>query len=104
MLREVKSAARTAILSNAWPSQRSRMAELEVTDVVHESLLSCAAQSPPSSAVSLPVGAEFTGTAVSAQRETHQIDRSVGISRTSDRPRVRPSRATRGRRRRPWWG
>jgi putative hydrolase of the HAD superfamily len=41
VLREVKSAARTAILSNAWPSQRSRMAELGLTDVVHELLLSC---------------------------------------------------------------
>lgn len=41
VLREVKSSARTAILSNAWPSQRSRMAELELTDVVHELLLSC---------------------------------------------------------------
>lgn len=41
VLRAVKSAARTAILSNAWPSQRSRMAELKLTDVVHELLLSC---------------------------------------------------------------
>ncbi len=41
VLREVKPSARTAILSNAWPSQRSRMAELELTDVVHELLLSC---------------------------------------------------------------
>ena len=41
VLRAVTSGARTAILSNAWPSQRSRMAQLELTDVVHELLLSC---------------------------------------------------------------
>ncbi|MCA1572927.1 MAG: hypothetical protein LC798_22095 [Chloroflexi bacterium] len=41
LLREVKATTRTAILSNAWPSQRSRMTALELTDLVHELLLSC---------------------------------------------------------------
>src|SRR5438046_2168145 len=40
VLREVKPLARTAILSNAWPSQRSRIVALELSDVVHEILLS----------------------------------------------------------------
>ncbi|MDQ4105430.1 MAG: HAD-IA family hydrolase [Actinomycetota bacterium] len=41
VLREVKATTRTAILSNAWPSQRPRMIERELTDLVHELLLSC---------------------------------------------------------------
>lgn len=41
VLRELKTSARTGILSNAWPSQRTQMDALGVHDVVHEVLLSC---------------------------------------------------------------
>ena len=41
VLRDLKATTRTAILSNAWPSQRSRMVALDLTDMVHELLLSC---------------------------------------------------------------
>ena len=41
LLRDLKATTRTAILSNAWPSQRSRMAAVGLADVVHDLLLSC---------------------------------------------------------------
>jgi putative hydrolase of the HAD superfamily len=41
LLREIKGSTRTAILSNAWPSQRTRMMTLGLDDLVHELLLSC---------------------------------------------------------------
>lgn len=41
VLRDLKTTTRTAILSNAWPSQRSRMVALGLADMVHELLLSC---------------------------------------------------------------
>jgi putative hydrolase of the HAD superfamily len=41
LLRSAKADARTAILSNAWPSQRARMSQLGLVDVVDELLLSC---------------------------------------------------------------
>jgi putative hydrolase of the HAD superfamily len=40
-VRATKHRARTAILSNAWPSQHTVMRQLAVDDVVHEVLLSC---------------------------------------------------------------
>lgn len=41
VLRSAKAATRTAILSNAWPSQRARMVERGLGDLVDELLLSC---------------------------------------------------------------
>jgi hypothetical protein len=41
VLRDLKATTRMAILSNAWPSQRSRMVALDLADMVHELLLSC---------------------------------------------------------------
>lgn len=41
VLRDAKPTARTAILSNAWPSQRVRIEALGLSDLVHELLLSC---------------------------------------------------------------
>lgn len=41
VVRSAKSSARTAILSNAWPSQHQAMRDAGVDDVVHHVLLSC---------------------------------------------------------------
>ncbi len=41
VLRDLKATTRTAILSNAWPSQRSTMVALDLADMVDELLLSC---------------------------------------------------------------
>ena len=75
VLREVKSVARTAILSNAWPSQRSRMAELELTDVVHELLLSCEIGYAKPSLNAFKIGLRRLGT---APEETLFIDDTAG--------------------------
>ena len=75
MLRGVKSAARTAILSNAWPSQRSRMAELELTDVVHELLLSCEIGCAKPSLNAFKIALQRLGT---APEETLFIDDTAG--------------------------
>jgi putative hydrolase of the HAD superfamily len=41
LLREVKGTMRTAILSNAWPSQRTRMEKIGLGDLVDVIVLSC---------------------------------------------------------------
>jgi putative hydrolase of the HAD superfamily len=41
LLRELQGSTRTAILSNAWPSQRMRLATAGLDDLVDEVLLSC---------------------------------------------------------------
>ena len=74
MLRAVKSSARTAILSNAWPSQRSRMAKLELTDVVHELLLSCEIGCAKPSLDAFKIALQRLGT---APEETLFIDDTV---------------------------
>src|SRR5437870_4333256 len=38
VVREANAASRTSILSNAWPSQRSRMIQRGLDDLVHELL------------------------------------------------------------------
>lgn len=75
VLREVKAMSRTAILSNAWPSQRSRMAALELTDVVHELLLSCEIGSVKPDVRAFEIALERLGT---TPEETLFIDDTPG--------------------------
>lgn len=75
LLRELKATTRTAILSNAWPSQRSRMVELKLADVVHELLLSCEIGSAKPDVNAFRIALQRLGTAPS---ETLFVDDTAG--------------------------
>lgn len=63
LLREVKATTRTAILSNAWPSQRPRMVAAGLDDLVHELLLSCEIGAAKPEASAFQIALERLGTA-----------------------------------------
>lgn len=75
VLREVTATTRTGILSNAWPSQRSRMVELGLGDLVHELLLSCEIGYAKPSVEAFRVAQQRLGT---RPRETLFVDDTAG--------------------------
>ena len=85
VLRDAGTRVRTAILSNAWPSQRARMSALGLVDVVHDLLLSCeigvAKPDPEAFAVALArVGTRAEDTLFVDDTPGHvEVARSVGL-------------------------
>ena len=86
VLRDAKPTARTAVLSNAWPSQRARMDALGLSDLVHELLLSCEIGCAKPDVGAFKIALERLGT---APAETLIVDDTFGHVEAAARLGVR---------------